>query len=104
MTRGRARVGRTPIERMMIPVRCSHCRTVYDMTRVEVTGRWLDCTAWIAPCCKRSVDDRGSYGIGPNRTHYQELTRDEVQAYADGTYYPLDIFGRPLPVAGWVEY
>jgi hypothetical protein len=102
MTRGRARVSRSPIGQMITPVECAHCRTVYDMCRVEVTGRWLDCTAWKAPCCGRSVDDRGETGIGWNRSHYTRLSADEVRAYADGTYLPMDIFGRPRQVR-WVD-
>lgn len=98
---GRGLRSATPIGRMMIPVECAHCHTVYDMTSVEVTGRWLDCTAWVSPCCKRSVDDRGETGIGRNRSHYTRLTAEEAQAYADGTYFPMDIFGRPRHVR-WV--
>jgi hypothetical protein len=45
-------------EGMFHPVRCTWCNTVYDSGPVTVIGRWSDCTAWIAPCCGRQVDDR----------------------------------------------
>jgi hypothetical protein len=47
---------------MSFPVRCTHCRGVYDMGRVEVTARYTDCSMWKAPCCNRLVDDRGDTG------------------------------------------
>jgi hypothetical protein len=46
-------------EGMMFPVRCTWCSGVYDVARVEVTGRYTDCSMWKAPCCGRLVDDRG---------------------------------------------
>lgn len=36
---------------MMVPARCTHCREVYDVTKVEVTARYTDCSMWTAPCC-----------------------------------------------------
>lgn len=44
---------------MFSPVRCTHCRDVYDVGKVTVTARYLDCSVWKSPCCKRTVDDRG---------------------------------------------
>lgn len=58
---------------MMFPVRCV-CGQVYDMGRVEVTARYLDCSVWKAPCCGRIADDRGP-GWSAVR-HYTELNRD----------------------------
>ena len=49
-------------EGMTFPVRCSNCRGVYDVGKVEVTGRYVDCSVWKAPCCGRVVDDRGDTG------------------------------------------
>lgn len=59
---------RARIAEMTFPVRCSHCRRVYDLASVEVTGRYLDCTLWNAPCCHRQVDDRSW-----PRKDYEEL-------------------------------
>lgn len=63
---------------MSSPVRCA-CGQVYDLGKVEVTARYLDCSVWKAPCCKRVADDRGP-GWSSVR-HYTELDRNgrEVQ-------------------------
>jgi hypothetical protein len=47
------------IAEMFYPVRCTHCRKIYDAGKVEVTARYTDCSMWKAPCCGRTVDDRG---------------------------------------------
>jgi hypothetical protein len=60
------------IESMTFPVRCAHCRRIYDLGAVEVTARYLDCSVWKAPCCGRTVDDRGP---GWGRKDYEELDR-----------------------------
>lgn len=44
------------------PVECAHCHRVYDLGTVEVTARYTDCSMWKAPCCGRTVDDRGETG------------------------------------------
>lgn len=44
---------------MSSPVRCTHCGQVYDMSIVTITTRFVDCSRWTSPCCKRTVDDRG---------------------------------------------
>lgn len=46
------------IAEMFYPVRCTHCRKVYDAGKVEITARYSDCSCWVSPCCKRQVDDR----------------------------------------------
>lgn len=46
------------IEGMRYPVRCTRCRGVYDVANVEVTARYSDCSVWVSPCCKQTVDDR----------------------------------------------
>lgn len=50
------------LEGMFSAVRCTHCGGVYDLGKVEVTGRYTDCSIWKAPCCGRTVDDRGETG------------------------------------------
>jgi len=47
---------------MHFPARCTHCRGVYDLGSVKVTGRYSDCSVWKSPCCNRTVDDRGETG------------------------------------------
>lgn len=61
------------IKDMMFPVKCHHCRAVYDVANVKVTGRWTDCSAWNSPCCGYPVDDRRQpWGT----QHYTELNKD----------------------------
>lgn len=43
---------------MFSPVRCAHCRHVYDVGTVEVVARYLDCSMWHCPGCTLLVDDR----------------------------------------------
>lgn len=45
---------------MRSPVRCTWCGGVYDVGAVTVTSRNADCSAWTSPCCRRTVDDRGT--------------------------------------------
>lgn len=79
------KIEQPPVEDMMIPVRCLHCRQVYDLTRVHVTSRYADCSVWTAPCCgARGVDDRPWVS---NR-HYRKISREEA---SQGDYY--DVFG-----------
>lgn len=47
---------------MRDPVRCTHCRGVYDLAAVKVTARYTDCSMWRSPCCDMLVDDRGETG------------------------------------------
>lgn len=62
----------TPVEEMFMPVRCG-CGQVYDAGSVEVTQRYLDCSMWITPCCRRLTDSRPQgWGSGPG---YTELRR-----------------------------
>jgi hypothetical protein len=59
-------------EGMTSPVRCRHCRHVYDLGKVEVTARYADCSMWRCPGCKILADDRKPpWGI----QHYDELPR-----------------------------
>lgn len=61
------------VEGMTFPVLCD-CGRVYDMDKVKVLARYLDCTVWKSPCCKRTQDDRPK---GWTTQHnYVELNRD----------------------------
>lgn len=42
----------------MAPVQCTHCSEIYDLTKVETVHRYADCTVFLTPCCRRTVDDR----------------------------------------------
>jgi hypothetical protein len=55
----RQEVEQRQIAAMFYPVRCTHCRKIYDAGKVEVTARYLDCSVWTSPCCGLTVDDRG---------------------------------------------
>lgn len=69
------KIPQPPVAEMRIPVRCMHCGAVYDITRVQVTGRFTDCSVWTAPCCGlRGVDDRPWV----RDRHYQEISREEA--------------------------
>lgn len=68
---------RTPIAEMMSPVRCT-CGSVYDLAAVEVTGRYVDCSVWRAPCCGREADDRGETGWKTIKD-YTPLSREDVE-------------------------
>jgi hypothetical protein len=51
---------------MTSPVRCLHCRTIYDMGAVQPIGHFADCTTWRCPGCNLLVDDRSlGCGLGP---------------------------------------
>lgn len=55
-----------PEYRMVSPVRCLHCRTIYDMGAVQTIGHYADCITWRCPGCRLLVDDRSlGGGIGP---------------------------------------
>lgn len=47
------------IDNMTSPVRCAHCGRIYDLGKVTVLQRYLDCSVWKTPCCRVMVDDRG---------------------------------------------
>lgn len=53
------------------PVLCSFCGRIYDLGKVEVTGRYADATVFVTPCCNRQADDRGWKG----HPDYRELVR-----------------------------
>lgn len=63
------------MEGMFQPVRCTHCAGIYDLGKVEVTARYVDCSMWKAPCCGRTVDDRGETGW-KSRSDYTRLDRN----------------------------
>jgi len=61
------------ISEMMIPVRCLRCHDgIYDLTKVEVTARYIDCSMWKTPCCDQLVDDL----IWTGRAAYVNLDRN----------------------------
>lgn len=69
-------------------VRCTHCSTVYDLGKVTIETRYLDCSTWRCPGCKLLVDDRGETGgiLGGHwRKDYERITDNEPR---------LDVFGR----------
>lgn len=57
---------------MFQPCRCAHCGKIYDLGKVTVTARYLDCSMWKAPCCGTPVDDRGETGWN-SRKDYERL-------------------------------
>lgn len=46
------------ISKMLYPVECRRCGSVYDLTNTEVIHRYADCTLYKTPCCNQTVDDR----------------------------------------------
>lgn len=81
-------MNRAEIEAMTSPVRCAHCGQIYDLGTVEVTARYVDCSMWKSPCCRRMVDDRGETGWKSTKDYYP-LDRRELDR--------LDVHG----VLGW---
>jgi hypothetical protein len=73
------------------PVRCLHCRTVYDMAAVQIVQRYSDCSVWRCPGCRLQVDDRCLTGWGGRR----DIERIHPRGL-DSPGYP-DIYGRWLP-------
>lgn len=73
------------------PVRCRRCRRgVYDLSTVEVTARYADCSVWNAPCCGAQVDDRGDTGWTGRKDY------DRIQPGSDPTVMWLDPTGRAI--------
>lgn len=79
------KVEQPPVAEMMCPVQCLHCRGIYSLTHVKVTGRYTDCSVWTSPCCGfTNIDDRPWV----RDRHYRELSREEARL---GSF---DEFGR----------
>jgi len=97
---GKARPRRfaPPDYQMTSPVRCLHCRVIYDMGAVQTIDRHLDCSTWHCPGCKLLVDDRCLGGWGGRRDVERvemiplgyELHRVDIRGnmYADRVIYP----------------
>lgn len=85
MTKPEWKIDQPEAEEMMYPVQCLHCRAIYSLTHVHVTGRYTDCSVWTTPCCGfPGIDDRP----GVRERHYREISKDET---ASGDYY--DVLG-----------
>lgn len=61
---------------MLQPVVC-RCGEIYDLGSVRVTGRSADCSVWVTPCCKRTVDDRPPYPGG--RSQFRKIDKGELR-------------------------
>ncbi len=46
------------LSEMISPVSCAHCGKAYDLTKVKVSHRFMDCTQFRTPCCGKLSDDR----------------------------------------------
>lgn len=68
------------ISDMFQPVRCRRCGGVYDLGKVEVTARYLDCSVWKTPCCHQTVDDRGETGW-TLRKDYERIDKNAADAF-----------------------
>lgn len=77
-----------PEDGMRFPVRCYFCNGVYDLSTVEVTARYLDCSVWKAPCCKVTVDDRGESGWGRKcYTRIDQAGYEQPDDFTDGLWF-----------------
>lgn len=55
---------------------CNGCGEVFDLTMVEVTARYADCSEWKCPGCGRQHDDRQKWGAEVwVRMGYTDLAR-----------------------------
>lgn len=79
------------VGKMLSPVRCRHCATVYDLTAVVIVDRRADCSVWHCPGCQVLVDDRGESGWTDRRDY------DRIERVTGG----LDVYGRPLDAFGY---
>ena len=48
---------------MLVPVRCTLCNKVYDLTSVTPLARYAYFTTFESPCCHKHVDDRTWKGM-----------------------------------------
>lgn len=71
----------------MYDVRCTWCGGIYNLGKVEVTARYVDCSMWKAPCCGRLVDDRGDTGW-KTRKDYERVDQQPGVVF--------DHYGRPV--------
>lgn len=66
-----------PVADMFKPVQCGRCRSVYDIGKVTIAARYLDCTTWRTPCCDQLVDDRCEYAPGwTSQIDYTVIDKD----------------------------
>lgn len=77
------------IRDMFKPVRCT-CGQIYDLGKVEVKGRYADCSTWNAPCCGRYADDRGETGWKTSQDYY---VIDKANPYSMDPYGRLRLGG-----------
>lgn len=49
---------------MVKPARCT-CGKVYDLGKVTILSRYLDCETWQCPGCKREINSMHEYGWSP---------------------------------------
>lgn len=64
----------TAVADMHLPVRCTHCLSTYDLSKIKPTLFWLFGKQWVAPCCKREVDDQWELGLD-SEPDYKRLKR-----------------------------
>jgi hypothetical protein len=64
---------------MTSPVQCGRCGGIYDLGTVEIVDRYLDCSAWRAPCCKAYVDSRCEDAPGwTSQIDYVKIDKSEI--------------------------
>lgn len=39
-------------------VKCNFCNSIYDLTKVTVSHRFMDCDSYVTPCCGANADTR----------------------------------------------
>ena len=87
------------VESMLSPVQCTRCHAIYDLCGVsKVFARYLDCTVYESPCCKRRVDDRGEFWTGS--PDIRKLTREEALALATRDMDMFDTYRQTRVVGG----
>lgn len=81
------------VAEMSQPVEC-RCGGVYDLGTVVVTGCYLDCSLWKAPCCGVLSDSRNEEGSGwSSRVDYRRIAGGRLGF--DGEDGLLDYLTRP---------
>lgn len=74
---------REDVAAMTYPMRCARCRKVHDAAKVEVLGRYTDCSTWRCPNCNALIDDRPeSWGGSAEKVTADDF--DDEWSWLDG--------------------
>ena len=67
---------REKYQKMLMPVRCNRCQSIYDLVGTGITDRYSDCTVWITPRCGKKVNDSKVF---MSTFPYKKLTQSDIE-------------------------